>query len=371
MGDDAQLPPIGEKEDSPVFKTKTQHTLTEKMRQAATSPIMSIGTIVANNIVSDNTKLDSLTLEDRVNKRDLVSGSLSVFTSSEEKAIESFVKDLKKDPKNPNNVKAVTFNNERHNSPQSVKDLNSKIRKVLWGDAVKNQFNIGELLTAYSGFVDKSGDEDSPLVYNSDDFIIESVENQKGVEGSVIVQSRAKGTRTFNFNYDVTYLTLIDDEGKSLGTAVPVISSSSIDKYRSDLDNLWATDKQLGIALEAKFANLQYGYAITSHKAQGSTYTNTYVFEDNILGPTNGGDVKTKNKSLYVAVSRPTSKLVMISSKNTNSSQVIETGELKQSTSLDSFELPSKVIDTMRKMNSKQLEIFRKMKSDGIFTTKC
>ena len=79
---------------------------------------------------------------------------------------------------------------------------------------------------------------------------------------------------------------------------------------------LWKDDKQLAFALKGKYANIQYGYAITSHRAQGSTYTNTYVFEDNILGPTNAGDAVTKNKSLYVAVSRPTTKLVMISERN-------------------------------------------------------
>ena len=80
------------------------------------------------------------------------------------------------------------------------------------------------------------------------------------------------------------------------------------------MKELWSRDKQLAFKLKGEFANLEYGYAITSHKAQGSTYTNVYVMEDNILGPTNGSDVKAKNQSLYVAVSRPTTKLVMISS---------------------------------------------------------
>ena len=40
---------------------------------------------------------------------------------------------------------------------------------------------------------------------------------------------------------------------------------------------LWKTDTQLAYALQNEFANLQYGYAITSHKAQGSTYDHPYT----------------------------------------------------------------------------------------------
>jgi hypothetical protein len=79
---------------------------------------------------------------------------------------------------------------------------------------------------------------------------------------------------------------------------------------------LFREDPQLAYGLASRYANLEYGYAITSHKAQGSTYTNVYVMEDNIMGPSNGGSVKAKNQSLYVAVSRPTTKLVMVSAKN-------------------------------------------------------
>ena len=79
----------------------------------------------------------------------------------------------------------------------------------------------------------------------------------------------------------------------------------------------------MAFKLKGAFANLEYGYAITSHKAQGSTYTNVYVMEDNILGQTNASDIKAKNQSLYVAVSRPTNKLVMISSENVNKSENI------------------------------------------------
>jgi len=48
---------------------------------------------------------------------------------------------------------------------------------------------------------------------------------------------------------------------------------------------------------------------------QGSTYRNAYVFEDNIMG-VRATTPKTKFQSLYVAVSRPKKKLVMVSKHN-------------------------------------------------------
>jgi ATP-dependent exoDNAse (exonuclease V) alpha subunit len=73
----------------------------------------------------------------------------------------------------------------------------------------------------------------------------------------------------------------------------------------------------MAVLLSKIFANLQYGYCSTAHKAQGSTYTNTYVIEDNIMSEyTNLSNNKAKNQALYVAVSRPTTKLVMFSENN-------------------------------------------------------
>lgn len=313
MGDHHQLPPIGESEDSPVFNIKNQYTLLEKMRQAKTSPIINVGTVVAENIDSDKVKVAAIPESLRTNTFDDISGSSTVFTSNEEETIDMLVADIKEAKNNPDHVKAVTFNNEQHNSPQSVGNLNRKIRAKLFGTNSKNQFNKGELVTAYDSYAPIKGQD--ALIYNSDDFVIDSVETVSNRRVNVSVNSKEKGQREFSANYDTVMLTLLDNEGEVMRN-IPVIADSSKAKYDADMAQLWKDDKQLAHNLKGKFANIQYGYAITSHRAQGSTYTNTYVFEDNILGPTNAGDALTKNKSLYVAVSRPTTKLVMISERN-------------------------------------------------------
>jgi exodeoxyribonuclease-5 len=317
MGDNAQLPPVGQETDSKVFDLTNKIVLLEKMRQAKTSPIINIGELIANNIESKTPILQAIT-DNREGKYDTESNSYVDFINNEETLLNDVVDDINKANENPNFIKVVTFNNEKHNSPYSVKNLNDKIREKLWGTEAKNQFNVGEMVTAYDNYTREAGDEDEMQVYNSDDLVVTSVEEDNNFKGSVVAYSKAKGNRFFEYNYNIIYLGLKDDEGKEIvGSVVPVIADSSKAQYEKDLQNLWATDKQLGVKLSQAFANIQYGYAITSHKAQGSTYTNTYVIENNILGTTNGGTILSKNKSLYVAASRPTNKLVIFNpSKN-------------------------------------------------------
>lgn len=330
MGDKAQLPPVGQSTDSKVFDFDNGYELTEKMRQAATSPIIGIGTIIANNVETKNERLSNpIKQTDRVNKHDDVSGSYLLWESNEDRALDSFVLDFKSDSTNTDNVKVITFNNQNHNNPQSVKNINEKIRSKLYGDKANQQFVIGELVTSYDSFSKEVDDNDVTILNNSDDFIVNSVEKNK-ITQTIYVQSKAKGMRNFTYSYDVLYLGLTNDEGESiLGDIVPVIAESSKQQYAQDLAKLWKTDKQMGFKLKSQFANIEYGYAITSHKAQGSTYNNVYVMEDNIMGSSNAGNIKAKNQSLYVAVSRPTTKLVMVTNLATDSSK-IETAEPAQ-----------------------------------------
>jgi hypothetical protein len=318
VGDKAQLPPIGEDVESPVFNIKDSAELTEITRQAKNSPILNIASKIAENTESKSPLLRVITKEDRVNKFDTSTNSSIVFTNNEEEALDSFVKDFKNGEGNPNFVKIVTFNNEKHNSQQSVKNLNEKVRSKLWGKQISNQFNKGELLTAYDSFTADTGlDRDEILINNSEDYTVRDYTERKNVKGTIKVSSKKDGLRTFTYEYDLVDLELNDSDGKEIYQIFPAIASSSINKFNDDLNKLWKTDKQLAYALKGNFVNLQYGYAITSHKAQGSTYNNVYVFEDNILGATNASSILNKNRSLYVGVSRASNKLVIVSNQNT------------------------------------------------------
>jgi len=108
------------------------------MRQAATSPIIKIGKIINNNQKSENPVLRALTPEDRVNAYDELSGSSVLFENDESAVLDMFVEDFHNSDGDTDYCKMITYNNENHNHPQSVKNLNSKIRIKLWEKTLIN-----------------------------------------------------------------------------------------------------------------------------------------------------------------------------------------------------------------------------------------
>jgi len=364
MGDKAQLPPVGQLTDSKVFDILEKYELTEKMRQAKTSPIINIGTKIAENVetTDENRKPNVIDNSDRQNVFDEESGSSILFEKDLNKALNNFVKDFNENPTDVNHVKIVTFNNQNHNSFQSVKNLNNQVREKLFGDKISTQFLPGELVTSYGSYsIDSGQDVDETIIQNSEDFIVDSA-RETSVADTAYAYSAAKGRRGFNYNYNIVALTLKNDEGVVIEHDIPVIANSSKEQYRKDLAALWINDKALAFSLQNEFADIEYGYAITSHKAQGSTYNTVYVMEDNILGPSNGGSIKSKNQSLYVAVSRPKNKLVMVSENNpaTQQLKVLPKQELNQKTFVTNAikdELPIEISDSITVVEEVPLDI--------------
>jgi len=60
--------------------------------------------------------------------------------------------------------------------------------------------------------------------------------------------------------------------------------------------------------------NASYGYIINAHRSQGSTYNNVYVDLGNILSQPYASAIDII-KSIYVAASRPRTKLVLFDSR--------------------------------------------------------
>ena len=108
---------------------------------------------------------------------------------------------------------------------------------------------------------------------------------------------------------------------------VDVISKNTVSEYTKHVSELFKRAKSLPMgkvrtrelknAWDAKrrFANLDFGYAITSHKSQGSTYKYVIVVEDDILSVTPTTNVE-KSQSLYTAITRASDKVFIVSELN-------------------------------------------------------
>lgn len=309
MGDIGQLPPIGEASGvSPALYANTDKSdyaqLLQRMRQANLSPIVPI-----SDEVYLSTKIRSIS--DRTSYFDRENNAGVIYLKKENQILTEATRDFRT---YPTDTKLLTYNNEANNHPQSVKNLNFKIRSLLWKEDAANQFNIGEIVTAYDNYAEEiPGMGRNEILYNSENYTVDSFRYEDRVI-TVEASSRELGYRQAIFNYNVCLLTLVDDLGNKIFEEIPVVSFQSQSQYDADMARLWQNDQQLAFRLKAQFANIQYGYAVTTHKAQGSGYRNVYVFEDNILG--SPADVLQKNKALYVAITRATTKLVMHSELN-------------------------------------------------------
>lgn len=317
MGDNAQLPPIGQADDSKVFNYVLSELL-QRMRQEDSSPIIPLTDEIANNVESPKPVLK--VIKDRNTNFNVENNSGVIFERSDKVMFDMWLEDYKV---NPAGTKLITFNNENNDKSQSVKILNEKARQLLYPNGV-NEFIAGDILTAYGTYMEGL----TPVIENSSDYEIIKISDLKNLNAYVSAYSRAKGNRELNIPYEGYFATVKNTITNEISEIIiPTISSKN--KIDNTINNYFngaggvKKDTQMGIEISKSFVNLNYGYARTTHKAQSATYRNVYVFEDNILNNPNGNN-KNMNQSLYTATSRASDKLVVVSKSNdTNSALVL------------------------------------------------
>jgi len=104
---------------------------------------------------------------------------------------------------------------------------------------------------------------------------------------------------------------------------VLALDASEIKKHANDVSELFKYAKNLHFGeerrealskawgLKTRFAPLEYAYAITSHKSQGSTY-NTVVVDEMDIMSVKPISSKQKSQSLYTAITRASATCIVI-----------------------------------------------------------
>ena len=306
MGDAAQLPPVGE-QLSQVFLLPNKSELTKVERQKNDNPLMLIYDAIRNNLTSIADKfIHSTSLN---NKSEGIIFT-SLYKEFEKKAIELFNSNEYKTDKDF--VKLLTWTND------DVKYWNTTIRNSIFNNP-KEPVLKGDLLMAYNtvqvGY--------SQFIENSADYeVLETSDN-----------ITADGLNVINVKLD-----LIDDPGNPMNVNILTPGTDNYVKFLQIFNaklnaakanrKLWPQYfefKNKYLLLESLYGpgnqlivkkDLDYGYAITIHKSQGSTYTNVLVNENNIDKNINHSE---RNKLKYVAFSRPTENAYVLSEKTDNS----------------------------------------------------
>jgi exodeoxyribonuclease-5 len=298
LGDIGQLPPIRETDDensgqpSSTFKTKNKYKLTKRVRQTENSSILPYSDYYWNNsVLNTEPEEDPVPLDVRKNTSEII------FTTNLEKTIienkEHFLK--LKEVQNQDLIKVIVYKNKTREA------INWYIRTIIYGEP--KEFEIGDVLI----FNDNYSEGDEILVENATEVTIVGIKQEK-----------------FKSKWDGYKLDVTDNE--SFWT-VDVLSKTSLEDYDKHISDLFKVAKTLPFGKERnrqlkkawdskrRFANLDFGYAITSHKSQGSTYKYVIVVEDDILSVSMINEVE-KSQSLYTAITRASDKVWIVSELN-------------------------------------------------------
>ena len=288
LGDYGQVRPIAEEGES--IKSGVFHrddvqteTLTERIRQGEGSPILGYADkFYAVSIGKSKSKL--LATPNRAGIKSVIndSGALvfagnigNIFT----RVVEAFKKAVRE--KNPNYIKIVSSTN------QNVDSLNQRIHNAVFPDS-KLDIDAGDL-----------------IIFNSP---YEKLEIENATEGIVESVGEVR-TDSNGIQYQEYYVSLSD--GRSLTVNRLVQTDSNIERYNNKIRELKNKAKSSGnkadwrayYALRGSFADLSLGYAMTIHKAQGSTYDMVVVDE---LGIRSDGAWENQERAeiMYTALTR-------------------------------------------------------------------
>lgn len=309
-GDIMQLNPVKEYGISPSLLTPDGYELTEIVRQNKTNPLLFLLGILRDDI-RDNT---NNYLEYLINNPHNISEGIGGYQMLDRKAFASkmnnlFSSELFKEDRNFCRYIAWTNN--------SIQDVNKHIRNEIF--KYIQPLTIGELLLAYKTV--KEPKRDITSLVNSDDYIVEEVNQTYDTDYKLdILSVKLKGL----------------DTNKSSVVSIVLPEQKNLDRFKEIHDNFlnkaimyrgkaWKNyfgfkDKYLIIGniyeelsgYNPKVAvkkDLDYGYGITTHKSQGSTYNTIFVNGKDILLNKNEAE---RRRLFYVALSRASNEAYIV-----------------------------------------------------------
>lgn len=327
MGDEAQLPPVGESK-SLVFVSPSitnRSLLTKVERQAGDNPLMSVYDAIRNNLSS---AVDSFAHETKT----LLGKGITFFKGAgkmQEQIKATFGTDAYK--KDKNYAKALAWTNN------AVTYWNNYVRDYLFG-ADARLIEPGDTIMSYNSIkIERTGTD----IQNSSDYEVNSVKEITNDYGIKIYRTLLKDVDGDNMHtVDVVVPTQ-----ENLNKLVPLlkgIHSAAVNSKGKERGRAWAKYYSfkndhilmapLNIGGTTIKKDIDYGYALTVHKSQGSTYKYVFVDENNLDSNPN---VTERNQLKYVAFSRPTDMVYSLSQKTTREENLAQGDDINSTTGYD------------------------------------
>lgn len=310
VGDDLQLPPVKESESQVFNNVSTIIELDTIIRQKEDNPLLHLFELLRNDIREG--KSDCLTYLTN-NRNGIVNDKgYKVLNLTEAKHIILDYFSCEEFFNNIDYVRSTAYTNVSTNS------WNNYIRENIFETHGENVI-IDDLITSYKTLVD---DNNAPIITNSEDYIIDQIRpyrNEYRLDvNCVILKSTYNLKKTEmlqvlntkdpeNIMKYINLLTLLRRKAIATGG-----KKGWYPFHRFKNQILCMTDVEIDGKKITR--ELDYGYTLTVHKLQGSTFNNIFVDGQDICQPMTkwgkriSADINLRNRLLYVGLSRAKDK---------------------------------------------------------------
>lgn len=316
LGDIGQIQPIRDEQSefyrthkdllnkkSDIFNSKHKSKLITRVRQGEANPILPYADYFWENSQKENPELNPT--QHIVRNNQITNKGSLLFSNSEGEVLNSVIKAVKNAVEKglTNHVKIVTYHvNEKT-------ELNQKIHEALFGkdsDYSKGDFIILNQPYDVSLYVSME---------NSTEMQITGIKDIEEDENGIHILNIETNGSAYN----------VHDGSERKNCTIRVVSRNDIVKYNQKLQEManeakrqknGAYKRQLWRQFweyKGRYADVDFGYAITAHKSQGSTYDIVVVDEKDIMDTTATSN-QEKSELIYTALTRPRKTAIVISS---------------------------------------------------------
>lgn len=315
IGDDHQLPPINENKITAFLTTKS-YKLTEIVRQDKDNPINSLLELLRYDI--DYKKFKFLEYISKY-KEKFDADNIKGYKVCTENEFNAFVYNNFNDERITKDIdfaRIIAYTNI------NVSYWNKLVRNAIIKDANKNIITKNDLILSYITIVNQFNES---IIENSEEYVIRDIVNYThptyNLKGFMVTFAAIHGGKqtmplfiidhSDNFTLQ-SYIKISNDLINIAQNSSPSTRGTNWKTYFKFKESCLllcniAEINNNGNTVIKYGRNLDYGFALTAHKAQGSTYDTVLVDVNDIVFDKYGKmykDVEEINRRLYVAISR-------------------------------------------------------------------
>ena len=318
IGDNSQLAPVNEKYSS-AFKGIKTDILKQIVRQGEDNPVSHLLNLLRYDVEHKTFTFLEYITNNRSKFNDDNTKGYAVCTSEEFNRLVTINFSDEELTKNIDFTKVISYTNN------NVSAWNKFIRNTIIADAEKSVITKNDLLISYVTIVNAFNE---CVIKNSEEYIIKDVVNythpKYNLKGFMVRFTAIHGGN------NTTPLFIIDHKDKftiqmyvKLSREMIMAAKNSTIRTRAQRWRDYYSFKESCLLLtnilkpdgKIEFGrDLDYGFALTSHKSQGSTFDTSFVDVNDIVFDKYGqpySDAEEINRRLYVACSRCKNKLYL------------------------------------------------------------